>query len=95
MRRRKIKLQLTPHERSLLLKYGYPFEKFSKALKACEASPEIKIIPIDDFELEQLIGNVCYSINHSTRGSTQDDLAELCDRLEYAERTGDGMLDMW
>lgn len=92
MRRHKIKLQLTPEERSLLLDYGYPFERFREALKACEASPNAEIVPIDDFELERLIGDLCYSINHRTRGATQDDLAELCDRLEYAERTGDGML---
>jgi hypothetical protein len=36
---------------------------------------------------------VCYSINHRTSGATQNDLLELFDRLEYAEKYGDGMLD--
>ena len=88
-----IDIQLTPKERSLLLRYGYPFEQIEKALKACESSREIKIIPIDHFELERLIGDVCRSINHMKRGTTLNQLLELCDRLEAAERSGDGMLD--
>jgi len=93
MARKTIKIQLTPEERSLLLRYGYPFEQIEEALKACESSREIEIVPMDRFELERLIGDVCYSINHKTSGATQNDLLELCDRLEYAEKYGDGMLD--
>lgn len=93
MARETIKIQLTPEERSLLLRYGYPFEQIEQALKACESSREIEIVPMDRFELERLIGDVCYSINHKTSGTTQNDLLELCDRLEYAEKYGDSMLD--
>jgi hypothetical protein len=93
MARETIKIQLTPEERSLLLRYGYPFEQIEQALKACESSREIEIVPMDRFELERLIGDVSYSINHKTSGATQNDLLELCDRLEYAEKYGDGMLD--
>lgn len=93
MAKETIKIQLTPEERSLLLRYGYPFEQIEEALKACESSREIEIVPMDRFELERLIGDVCYSINHKTSGATQNDLLELCDRLEYAEKYGDGMLD--
>jgi hypothetical protein len=92
MARETIDIQLTPEERALLLRYGYPFEQIEKALKACESSREIEIVPMDRFELERLIGDVCYSINHKTRGATQHQLLELCDRLEYAEKYGDGML---
>jgi hypothetical protein len=93
MARETIKIQLTPEERSLLLRYGYPFQQIEQALKACESSREIEIVPMDRFELERLIGDVCYSINHRTSGATQNDLLELFDRLEYAEKYGDGMLD--
>lgn len=93
MARETIKIQLTPEERSLLLRYGYPFEQIEQALKACESSREIEIVPMDRFELERLIGDVCYSINHRTSGATQNDLLELFDRLEYAEKYGDGMLN--
>ena len=38
-------------------------------------------------------GEYCRSINHMKSGPTQNRLLELCDRLKYAEESGDGMLD--
>lgn len=93
MARETINIQLTPKERALLMRYGYPFEGIEQALKACESSRKIEIIPMDSFELEQLIGDVCRSINHMKLGRTLDQLMDLCDRLEAAEKYGDGMLD--
>jgi hypothetical protein len=94
MPREMIEIPLTPAERSLLLRYGYPFEQIERSLKACKASGDVEIVPMDRFELEHLIGNVCRSINHMTGGATQDQLLDLCDRLEAAEQYGDGMLDV-
>ena len=54
----------------------------------------IEIIPMDEFELEYLIGDVCRSINHTPDGTVQDQLLDLCDRLEAAEQSGDGLLDV-
>ena len=93
MARKTIDIQLTPEERSLLLRYGYPFEQIEQALKACKSSREIEIVPMDRFELERLIGDMCRSINQMKSGATQNHLLDLCDRLEAAERYGDGMLD--
>ena len=93
MARETIEIQLTPKERTLLMRYGYSFEGIEQALKACESSREITMIPMDRFELEHLIGDVCRSINHMKSGRTQDQLLDLCDRLEAAERHGEGMLD--
>jgi hypothetical protein len=89
-----IDIQLTRKERTLLLRYGYPFARIEQALKSCESSRDIEIIPMDRFELELLIGDVSRSINHMKGGATQDQLLDLCDRLEAAEKYGDGMLDM-
>lgn len=94
MRRETIDIQLTPQERLLLLRYGYPFERIEHALKSCEGSRDIEIVPMDCFELERLIGDVCRSINHMNGGALQDQLLDLCDRLEAAEKFGDGMLDV-
>ena len=48
------------------------------------------------YELEMLIGEFVRSFNHDETGADEDAVLELCDRLEYAERTGDGDLDiMW
>jgi len=88
-----IEIPLTPEERSLLLRYGYPFEQIERALKACEKSGDIEVVPMDHSELERLIGDVCRSINHMNGGATQDQLLDLCERLEAAEQYGDGMLD--
>jgi hypothetical protein len=52
------------------------------------------VITISRFYLQQLIGDLCYSINKRTRGRIQRDLVALCDRLEAAERYGDGELDI-
>ncbi|MDA0255817.1 MAG: hypothetical protein O3A37_10800 [Planctomycetota bacterium] len=41
-----------------------------------------------------MIGNLCYSINRTKPGPLQDELLELCNRLEAAERCGDGELDV-
>lgn len=89
-----IAMQLTSAERTLLLRYGYPFAQIEQALKACSASKAIEIVPLDRSELERLIGDLCYSINHTKPGALQNRLLTLCDRLEAAERYGDGMLDM-
>lgn len=88
-----IEVQLTPQERSLLLRYGYPFEQIEQALKACQSSRDIEIVSMDTFELERLIGDLCISINDRQPGALQAGLLELCDRLEAAEKYGDRMLD--
>ncbi len=91
-----IEIELLPQERKLLLlQYGYPFDDLQKQLHAFDASTDIEIITISRFYLNQLIGNVSYSINKRTKGRIQSDLFDLCDRLEFAERQGESMLDFW
>ena len=90
MARDTIDIQLTPTERSLLLRYGYPFAQIEQALKACKA---IEIVPMDRVELQRLIGDLSRSINDMNGGTLQNQLITLCDRLEAAEKYGDGMLD--
>lgn len=92
MDREVVEIQLTSAERSLLLRYGYPFERIKHALKACSKSDAIELVPMDRLELERLIGDLSYSINHMEAGALQNRLNDLCDRLEAAERHGDGML---
>ena len=78
MARETIKIQLTPEERSLLMRYGYPFERIEQALRACESSCDIEVVPMDRFELERLIGDVCRSINQVKSGATQDQWRSAC-----------------
>jgi hypothetical protein len=93
MARETIDIELTPTERSLLLRYGYPFDQIERALKACSASQAIETVAMDRFELERLIGDLSSSINDLHGGKLQGQLLALCERLEVAERYGDGMLD--
>lgn len=91
MEREVIDVQLTPEERALIFRCGYPFERIMAALEACDDS-QIEVVALDAFELERLIGDLSISINDMERGNLQTQLFELCERLELAERTGDGML---
>lgn len=93
MSREGVVIQLTPAERSLLLRHGYPFAQSEAALKACAKSRNIESVLIDGFNLRQLIINLCYSINETKPGRLQSRLVKLCDRLEAVERYGDGDLD--
>ena len=88
-----IEVQLSAEERSLLLRYGYPFEQIEQALTACESSRGIEVVLMDPFELERLIGDLCISINDMHGGALQGKLLDLCERLEAAEESGDGLLD--
>ena len=93
MDREIIEIELTAEERALILQYGYPFDGIEQSLKACQDSTGIETVPIDTFELERLIGDLSISINDMKGGSAQQELLDLCDRLEAAERYGDGQLD--
>ena len=81
-------------ERELLLKYGYPFEDDRIQLEKVATSADVEVLIISRFYLNQLIGDLSWSINKRTKGKTQRDLTELCDRLETVERRGDGELDV-
>ena len=93
MDREVIEIEFTPEERALILQYGYPFDGIEQSLKACQDSKGIEMVPIDAFELERLIGDLSISINDMKGGAVQYKLLELCDRLEAAERYGEGQLD--
>ena len=90
-----IEIELLPEERDLLLQYGYPFPDAKAQHKQCASSPDVEVLTISRFYLNQMIGDLSYSINKRTRGKIQRALIELCDRLEVAERYGDGELDVW
>jgi len=93
MQREAIEVELSPEERALILRYGYPFDRIKQALAAYQKSRTIEIVPLDKFELERLIGDLSKSINDMAGGSLQYALFDLCERLEAAERYGSGMLD--
>jgi hypothetical protein len=92
----RIAIQLTPEERDLILRYGYPFEQIEQALMAVSSSERVETVSLDTYELDLLIGDLCRSVNHGEGGrAVQGQLNELCDRLEYVQQTGDGELELF
>jgi hypothetical protein len=92
-----IDVELTPRERALILRYGYPFDQIKQALLAVSSSKRVETVSLDEHEVDLLIGDLCRSINHEEGGlRIQAELDELCTRIEYAQRTGDGDLEaLW
>ena len=92
-----IDIELTPRERKLILRHGYPFDQIKHALLAVSSSKRIECVSLDEHEVDRLIGDICRSINHEEGGRrVQAELDELCTRIEYAQRTGDGDVDaLW
>lgn len=89
-----IVIQLTPKERDLILRYGYPFDQIKQALMDASSSKQVETVLLDEYEVDLLIGDLCRSINHEEGGlAVQAQLDELCSRIEYAQRTGDGELE--
>ena len=86
-----IEIELLPEERALLLKWTYPFPDVESQLRSFRTSDDIETVTIRPYYLELLIGDLCHAI--VKRGCRQQDVIDLCDRLEYVERSGDGLLD--
>lgn len=87
----KIAIELLPHERALLLKWTYPFEDVEAQLNSYRSSQGVETVTISPYYLSLLIGDLCHAI--SKKGCRDDDVFDLCDRLEYVERWKDGSLE--
>jgi len=92
-----IEIELTPRERKLILRYGYPFDRIKQALLAVASSRRVEWVLLDQGETGLLIGDLCRSINKEEGGlRVQAELDELCTRIEYAQQTGHGELEaLW
>jgi len=88
------RIQLTPEERELILRHGYPFDRLARALRRHSSSEAIRTISMSAFELDMLIGELSRSYNHGECGQDEDTVLHLCERLEYAQQSGDGGLDI-
>ena len=88
------RIQLTPEERELILRHGHPFDRLAGALRRHSSSEAIRTTSMSAFELDMLIGELSRSYNHGECGQDEDAVLELCERLEYAQQSGDGGLDI-
>jgi hypothetical protein len=87
-------IQLTFEQRELLLKYAFPSTRLLNSLCRWPKGQSIRRVWMSRAELQRQIGELSRSYNHDETGSDSDAVLDLCDHLEYAERTGDGDLDI-
>lgn len=76
-------LELSPRERWILMKYGYPFDAIRKQCKATEDSPHVEPITDDPYWWAQVLGNLAISVNKEVRpGRLADEIHALADLVE-------------
>ena len=92
MSSRKIRLELLPWEREVLLKWNFTPEIRSQ-LEAKASSQGVETITISRVDLNWLASDLTHAI--VKRGCRDQDTIELSERLDYAEQSGDGSLDCW
>ena len=76
---KKVRFVLSPEERLLVLKHGYPFEELEALLNAAKDRNEPVDVELDQFWFEHLLGELARSINHASSpalASRLDDLYE-------------------
>ena len=92
-KRRTFAVELLPHERRVLQQWNYTPEIQSQ-LKPHAASEDIATIKLNGVDMMYLVSDLNHAI--VKRGAYNDeDTIELCERLEYIDKTGDGKLNAW
>lgn len=90
MASKQFKIELDLDEVQLILRHGYPEEPLARQLRSNSKSEQLTVVKIDAFILEMLIGQLSRTYNHDEAGDDGEEVHDLCERLEYVERTGDG-----
>jgi hypothetical protein len=85
-------IELTYIDRDLILRFGYVDSRLQRALNRWPAQQSVRRMRLTRYELEMLIGELSRSFNHGETGQDEEAVLDLCDRLEYTEKTGDGTL---
>ncbi|MFG0262104.1 MAG: hypothetical protein ACF788_06925 [Novipirellula sp. JB048] len=88
------RIQLTREHRELILKYGYVSGRLEASLRRWPKNQPIRRVGMTRVELEWLIGDLNHSCVKGKAGRDAEAVADLCDHLEHAQRTGDGDLDI-
>ncbi|MDH5232361.1 MAG: hypothetical protein OEY38_20050 [Gammaproteobacteria bacterium] len=80
----KVEFELTQRESQLVLKYGYLFPDHQPLFEATAKIQGWSTIEMEEFWLQQLIGDLSISTNEATDLSLQEELNEICETLELA-----------
>ena len=82
--RESVNVELSARDRTLILEYGYPFDRIESAVRAKENSPGVELVSLDRFELRRLIGDLSTSIKQREDDGHQVELDDLIERLEFS-----------
>ena len=83
-----VKIELYTEERNFiieLLEYALLDGLINKLKKAKSNKNNFVTVSLDDFDLEQLIGNLSLEANHNKKRSIQDAAYKLAERFEAYE----------
>lgn len=86
------RIQLTREHRALILKYGYVSGRLEASLCRWPQDQVIRRVGMTRVELQWLIGDLSHSCVKGKAGRDVEAVNDLCEHLEYAQRTGDGDL---
>ena len=81
--RESVEVELSREGRSLILQYGYPFERIAGALKALENISTVELVALDRFELRQLLGTLRTAIEQADDENLRLKLDDLYGHLEF------------
>jgi hypothetical protein len=81
-----IKFTLSPRERKLILKHGYPFDDFEAALKAPENRSASALFELSPFYFEHLLGELARSANDTSSRALETELSDLYEQLQFVAR---------
>lgn len=90
---RKMRLELLAHERHALLLGNFAHDEVREQLEADAGSEDISVIQIHPIRLKWLASDLNHAI--VKQDCRDDDVIDLCERLEYVDDTGDGSLRGW
>jgi hypothetical protein len=82
--RESVHVELSARDRTLILEYGYPFDRIEATVRAKENSPSVELVSLDRIELRRLIGDLSASITQSENDGHQVELDDLIERLEFS-----------
>jgi hypothetical protein len=81
-------VELTPRERRLLLKYGYPFPEQEETLRESKAVRGYHRVRIDAYWIEMMLADIVRSARQISNRALLEELDALCSTLDCALANG-------
>jgi hypothetical protein len=81
-------VELTPRERRLLLKYGYPFPEQEETLRESKAVRGYHRVRIDSYWVEMMLADIVRSARQISNRALLEELDGLCSALDCALANG-------